>query len=163
MVLEADEFESDDDLQEAYYRYKKAAELGNKDGMYNLGLYYLNGIYVEQDDKMALLWLERAAEKGHSDAANDIGVYYHNSKNLRGKHFKAIKWYKRGAELGNKYSQCNLGWHYEYGMGCEVDLSLAKKYADKVILLDRKVIKEGTPDEVFSSLEFKERFGELEE
>ena len=128
MVLEADEFESDDDLQEAYYRYKKAAELGNKDGMYNLGLYYLNGIYVEQDDKMALLWLEQAAEKGHSDAANDIGVYYHNSKNLRGKHFKAIKWYKRGAELGNKYSQCNLGWHYEYGMGCEVDLSLAKKY-----------------------------------
>ena len=128
LVLEADEFESDDDLQEAYFRYKKAAELGNKDGMYNLGLYYLNGIYVEQDDKMALLWLERAAEKGHSDAANDIGVYYHNSKNLRGKHFKAIKWYKRGAELGNKYSQCNLGWHYEYGMGCEVDLSLAKKY-----------------------------------
>ena len=30
--------------------------------------------------------------------------------------------------MGNKYSQCNLGWHYEYGMGCEVDLSLAKKY-----------------------------------
>ena len=128
LVLEADEFESDDDLQEAYFRYKKAAELGNKDGMYNLGLYYLNGVYVEQDDEMALLWLERAAEKGHSDAANDIGVYYHNSKNLRGKHFKAIKWYKRGAELGNKYSQCNLGWHYEYGMGCEVDLSLAKMY-----------------------------------
>ena len=128
MVLEADEFESDDDLQEAYYRYKKAAELGNKDGMYNLGLYYLNGIFVEQDDKTALYWLEKAANNGHSDAANDIGVYYHSSKNLRGKHFKAIKWYKCGAELGNKYSQCNLGWHYEYGMGCEVDLSLAKKY-----------------------------------
>ena len=41
------------------------------------------------------------------------------------------------------------------------DLDLAKKYADKVILLDREVIKEGTPDEVFNSLEFKNRFGEL--
>lgn len=41
------------------------------------------------------------------------------------------------------------------------DLALAKKYADKVILLDREVIKEGTPDEVFSSLEFKDKFGEL--
>lgn len=29
------------------------------------------------------------------------------------------------------------------------DLELAKKYADKVILLDKQVIKEGTPNEVF--------------
>ena len=41
------------------------------------------------------------------------------------------------------------------------DLDLAKQYADKIILLDKEVIKEGTPDEVFNSLEFKNRFGEL--
>ena len=41
------------------------------------------------------------------------------------------------------------------------DLELAKKYADKVILLDREVIKEGAPDDVLKSLEFKNRFGEL--
>lgn len=29
------------------------------------------------------------------------------------------------------------------------DLELAKKYADKIILLDKQVIKEGTPNEVF--------------
>jgi len=43
------------------------------------------------------------------------------------------------------------------------DLELAKKYSDKVILLDKEVIKEGTPEEVFNSLEFKNRFGEFEE
>ena len=41
------------------------------------------------------------------------------------------------------------------------DLDLAKRYADKVILLDKEVIKEGTPEDVFKSLEFKNRFGEL--
>ena len=41
------------------------------------------------------------------------------------------------------------------------DLELARKYADKVILLDKEVIKEGTPEEVFNSLEFKNKFGEL--
>ena len=41
------------------------------------------------------------------------------------------------------------------------DLELAKKYADKVILLDKEVIKEGKPEDVFKSLEFKIRFGEL--
>ena len=40
------------------------------------------------------------------------------------------------------------------------DLDLVKKYADKVILLDKEVIKEGTTDEVFNSLEFQNRFGE---
>lgn len=41
------------------------------------------------------------------------------------------------------------------------DFELAKKYADKVILLDKQVIKEGTPEEVFSSLEFKNYFEEF--
>ena len=38
------------------------------------------------------------------------------------------------------------------------DLDLVQKYADRVILLDKEVIKEGTPDEVFHSLEFQNRF-----
>lgn len=41
------------------------------------------------------------------------------------------------------------------------DLELANQYADRVMLLDKEVIKEGTPQEVFESLEFKNRFGEL--
>ena len=41
------------------------------------------------------------------------------------------------------------------------DLELVEKYADKVILLDREIIKEGTPNEVYNSLEFKKRFGNL--
>lgn len=41
------------------------------------------------------------------------------------------------------------------------DLNLVKKFADKVVLLDHKVIKQGTAEEVFSSTEFKERFGEI--
>ena len=41
------------------------------------------------------------------------------------------------------------------------DLELAKKYVDKVILLDKEVIKDGKPEDVFKSLEFKNRFGEL--
>ena len=38
------------------------------------------------------------------------------------------------------------------------DLELVKKYADKVILLDKEIIKEGTPKEVFNSREFANRF-----
>lgn len=38
------------------------------------------------------------------------------------------------------------------------DLELVKKYADKVILLDKEILKEGSPEVVFNSSEFKERF-----
>ena len=39
------------------------------------------------------------------------------------------------------------------------DLDLVKQYADKVILLDKKIIKEGTPENVYNSFEFKKVFG----
>ena len=39
------------------------------------------------------------------------------------------------------------------------DLDLVKKYADRVILLDKEVMKEGTPEEVFNSFEFHRYFG----
>lgn len=39
------------------------------------------------------------------------------------------------------------------------DLDMVRKYADKVILLDKSVLKQGTAKEVFESKEFKEIFG----
>ena len=38
------------------------------------------------------------------------------------------------------------------------DLDLVKEFADRVILLDKTILKEGPPEEVFSSREFKEIF-----
>lgn len=39
------------------------------------------------------------------------------------------------------------------------DLDYVRKYADKVLLLDKTVLREGTPKEVFSSDEFRSVFG----
>ena len=41
------------------------------------------------------------------------------------------------------------------------DLELVKKYADKVILLDKEIIKEGTAEVVYNSKEFKSVFGTM--
>jgi len=38
------------------------------------------------------------------------------------------------------------------------DFDAVKEYADKVILLDKKILKQGSPNEVFNSKEFKETF-----
>lgn len=40
------------------------------------------------------------------------------------------------------------------------DLHLVKKYADKVILMDKTILAQGTPDEVYKNESFREIFGE---
>lgn len=39
------------------------------------------------------------------------------------------------------------------------DLNVVRQYADHVVLLDKSVLKQGTPDEVFASPEFQKIFG----
>lgn len=41
------------------------------------------------------------------------------------------------------------------------DLEYVAKYADEVILLDKKILRRGTPEEVFHSEEFREVFGNV--
>ena len=41
------------------------------------------------------------------------------------------------------------------------DLDLVKRFADRVILLDKEIIKQGIPEDVYKSREFVERFGEM--
>ena len=41
------------------------------------------------------------------------------------------------------------------------DFEYVRKYADKVIMLDKTVVAEGTSDEVFKSEIFKDTFGDV--
>ena len=41
------------------------------------------------------------------------------------------------------------------------DLELVNKYADKVILLNKTILNQGTPTAVFNSSEFEDIFGRL--
>ena len=42
------------------------------------------------------------------------------------------------------------------------DLEYVARYSDRVVLLNRTIVKEGTPKEVFRSEEFKETFGKVQ-
>ena len=61
--------------------------------------------------------------------------------------------YKILQELKNKYDMSIILVSH--------DFELTKQYADKVILLDKEVIQEGPPEQVFESLEFKCKFGQI--
>ena len=56
------------DGNQAVYWYRKAADQGDEDGQYGLGLMYEDGKGVAKDYKQAVYWYRKAADQGHEDA-----------------------------------------------------------------------------------------------
>jgi len=70
------------DYKEAVKWYTKAAEQGNVDAQYNLGLMYNNGQGVIQDYKEAVKWYTKAAEQGNVDAQYNLGLMYYKGQGV---------------------------------------------------------------------------------
>ena len=60
------------DLEKAYYWYRKAAQRGYDMSMYALALCYENGRGVEQDFEEALKWYKLSAAQGNADATKAL-------------------------------------------------------------------------------------------
>ena len=56
------------DLNMAFEWYNEAAKQGDKEGQYNLGIFYLNGWGTEQDTIMAQMYLAAASAQGYDVA-----------------------------------------------------------------------------------------------
>lgn len=57
------------DYSQAFYWYQKAADRGNADAQFKLGLLYEDGLGVTKDYGQAKVWYQKAADQGNSDAA----------------------------------------------------------------------------------------------
>ena len=60
-----------------------AAERGDADAQYNLGMMYADGRGVPQDDTTAVEWFQKAAEQGHALAQKNLGVVYEQGRAAR--------------------------------------------------------------------------------
>ena len=89
-----------------------AAQQGDADAQYLLGLYFCTGEECVPDFKEAVKWFRKAAEQGHSDAQNNLGVCYSNGDGVSQNFKEAIKWYRKAAEQGNVSAQLNLAICY---------------------------------------------------
>ena len=55
-------------ISQAVALYRKAADLGNADAQFKLGLMYKNGSGVVLNNIQAIEWLRKAALQGHENA-----------------------------------------------------------------------------------------------
>lgn len=88
------------DYDGAFEYYTKAAELGNVDAHYQLGLMYMEGVGVEEDKERAVYHFEKAAIGGHPQARHDLARYEGRNGNIE----RAVKHFIISAKLGNELS-----------------------------------------------------------
>ena len=79
-------------------KLKLAAEQGNVEAQYKVGLVYLNGNGVDRDYAAAVKWFQKAAKQGDSDAQCALGECYMNGDGVTRDLSEAVKWLRLAVE-----------------------------------------------------------------
>lgn len=111
-----------------FNHYRKAAEMGDMLGAYNLGVAYRDGIGTEIDGEAAARWFDKAAASGDETAAFNLGVLLDDGSLISEDNARAAAFYRLAAEGGVVDAMINLGLMLESGEGVSQDLAAAAGY-----------------------------------
>ena len=73
-------------------RYRKAAEQGDAEAQFKLGVRYINGQGVDQSYTEAVKWFRKAAEQGDADAQYNLGLGYEYGQGVEQSYTESAKW-----------------------------------------------------------------------
>jgi TPR repeat protein len=108
------------DVKRAFVLYTLAAEQGDANAQYELGIMYDKGEGTKPDVKRALELITLAAEKGLAKAQQSLGNrYLHGTDGVKKDVKRAFVLYTLAAEQGLAHAQYNLGLMYATGDGIE--------------------------------------------
>ena len=100
--------------REAANRFRKAAEAGDRDAMFNLAVSYAKGEGVAKDDAEAFKWYLKASEKDNAAAMYEAGICYLQGKGIEPDVNKAAQWCRKAALLGNADAMLNMAECVEF-------------------------------------------------
>ena len=105
--------------QTKYEKYIDAANQGDAEAQYQIGICYKEGTGVRKNMKMSAQWFTKSAEQGHAKAQFQIGLAY-NFKifGVKPDPQKALYWMTKSAEQGCVEAQETLGLNFysDFGM-----------------------------------------------
>ena len=91
------------DYAKAAKLYRKACDMGNADGCYNLGVFYRDGQQgVKQSYVKAAELFRKSCDLGRDDGCNNLGVLYVKGKGVRKDYIKAAELFKKACNSGLK-------------------------------------------------------------
>jgi len=118
--------------QKDYEKALKAFELGAKTGDLNamtaLGIMYITGVGVTQNDIKGFKYVQDAANKSHPKAQYTLGAIYYLGAGVTINFNKAFNWISLSADQGYADAQHNLAQMYEAGEGTSQNFEQAYEY-----------------------------------
>ena len=108
-------------LGAAYCYFKGAAEQGDANGLYNLGMCHLHGLGTPVDDRSAFNCLRRAAEREHPEAINNIGLFFREGRVVEKDLELSTKWFEKSASYDNAFGLFNFALALQNGEGVPKD------------------------------------------
>jgi TPR repeat protein len=113
------------DRVEAVKWYRNAADLGDAEAQYILGVKYFSGEGVPKDKVEAAKWIRRAAVIGLANAQAFFGSLCRSGDGVPKDAAEAVKWFQKAADQNQPHAQASLGQMYSTGEGVPKGLVLA--------------------------------------
>jgi hypothetical protein len=104
--------------------HARAAQ-GDANAQLQLGLRYLDGDGVIQNDKEAAKWFALAAKQGLAEAQYQYGLALLRGRGVVQDYHAAFSWIEKPAQRGYAKAQYSLGELYRYGTGTAIDKARA--------------------------------------
>jgi TPR repeat protein len=82
------------DYQKAYREWKAAADAGQAEAQFDLGVLYAGGLGVHRDFTAAASWYRKAAEQGNAEAQYALGQLYSRGWGIPKDQSDAIRWFQ---------------------------------------------------------------------
>lgn len=107
------------------------AKVTEHEGPRQMGVRYLLGRGVPQNDQTAFEYFLKAAKQGDAFAQNEVAYLYARGKGTSQDYEQAFKYYQKAADHGLVSAEYNLGLLYLYGLGAPVNKEMAKSWIEK--------------------------------
>jgi TPR repeat protein len=111
------DYTKNEDARLSFAEAMALAEKGDPDGELLVGVAYVDGNGVPQDDREAMKWLLKAAEKGEYRAMTLVGYMYCHGRGVNEDSEEGIKWLRKAAEKNHPMAEFLIGVMYETGKG----------------------------------------------
>ena len=116
------------DYEKALRAFELGAKTGDLDAMTAVGIMYIAGVGVNQNDAKGFKYIQDAANKSHPKAQYTLGAIYYLGAGIDVDFNKAFNWISLSAEQGYLDAQHNLAQMYEAGEGVSQDFKKAYEY-----------------------------------
>jgi TPR repeat protein len=113
------------DYATARREWSEAADRGQAEAQYNLGMLYLKGLGVARNPEEAFRWFRLAGEQGQADAAFQVGLMREKGVGVAQDFAQAQVWFTLAAEHGDSEAEVSLAELYDQGQGVPKDLTRA--------------------------------------